>query len=387
MPEGVEIRGKSVRVNFRWNGKQYRETIGKNTPDNMNHAARLAKIIRLEIDSGTFEYARHFPESPHVKTNTFGHYAALLLEIKKTELAYSSFRGLESKMRCHILPKWGSAQAKEIDYFAIQKWIQAELAKLSSKTIKEVISITGMVFQLYSAHSGGQHNPVNGIRVRLPDDEDPDPFTLDEIKAILETPTDRVQEINMMQFMIWDGPRLSEAMALCWEDVLNLEEGIIRYRRAMVRGRYKVTKTRRSSRTQKLLKPAREALQKQWRITGQSAPLELSVIDRDNRTERKSKLRPVFLNSNTFKPHYSDLSIRDRFWRVHLKNAGVRYRGPSNCRHTFISQMLSSGAVPLQWIAAHVGHTTTHMIQRKYGTWIRQDGPDIHSILEAHFKL
>lgn len=385
--EGVEIRGNSIRVNFRLNGKQHREPIGKNTPQNLAKAQHLAQIIRLEIQAGTFDYARHFPNSNNVQNNSFGHYAQLLLDIKKNQLAFSSYYGFESKMRCHIMPKWSRHQIQNINYLHIQSWIQNDLTQLSSKTIKDTVHIISQVFNLYSTQTHQPYNPTTSIKVRLPDDEDPDPFTLAEIKAILETPTKRNQELNMMQFMLWDGPRLSEAMALCWEDVVNLEEGIIRYRRAVVRTKYKVTKTRRSTRTHRLLKPAREALQKQWPITSQLPPTTITITDRDNRTQRTQNLRLVFMNSNTGRPHYSDGAVRDRFWSNHLKNAGVRYRGPNTCRHTFISQMLSSGTVPLQWIAAHVGHTTTHMIQRIYGKWIQQDGLDVHNLLEEYFKL
>lgn len=89
--------------------------------------------------------------------------------------------------------------------------------------------------------------------MRLPHVEDLDPFTRDEIKHILATPTKRMQELNMIEFMIWDGPRLSEAMALAWEDVVDLERGIIRYRRRQFRNAYRVTKTRRSTREKQLL--------------------------------------------------------------------------------------------------------------------------------------
>jgi len=40
-------------------------------------------------------------------------------------------------------------------------------------------------------------------------------------------------------------------------------------------------------------------------------------------------------------------AIRKRFWKTHLKRAGVRYRGPNQCRYTFIRQPRSMGMVPL----------------------------------------
>lgn len=59
-------------------------------------------------------------------------------------------------------------------------------------------------------------------------------------------PTERQQEINLSQYMIWSGPRVSEAIALAWEDV-DLAAGSVEIRRARVAGQYKVTKTRRST--------------------------------------------------------------------------------------------------------------------------------------------
>lgn len=387
MPDGYEVRGGSVRVYFNYKGKRCRETIGPNTPANIQRAQRLAQIIRLELDDGSFDYARHFPDSPRVKSTTFGAYLKLLLKIKESELAYSSWRGIESKARCHVAPKWSHRQITEIDHLEIREWISDDLGKLASKTIKEVVSIVRQVFDLYGARNKSSFNPVTGITIRLPDDGDPDPFTQEEIRLILTTPTTRIHELNMMRFCIWDGPRLSEALGLAWEDVINLEKGVIRYTRAQVRGRYKVTKTKRSTRVHRLLKPAREALEEQWKLTGHLDPVEVDVMERDNRTVRKMKIRPVFVNSNTLRPHCSDHSIRARFWKPHLDKAGVRYRAPGHCRHTFISQMLTAGSVPLQWIANHVGHETIEMIQRKYGKWINQDGPNLHAMLEEHFDL
>lgn len=387
MPDGYEIRGRSVRVYFYWEDQLCREKIGPNTPENVEFAKRTAEIIRYEIENGSFDYARHFPNSPKVLTATFGYYLDLLLSIQKNQLAYSSYRGYESKSRCHIRPRWAHLLIDKIDHIDIQQWVQNDLTKLHNKTIKEIMSIMRQTFDLYSTRNKKSHNPTKGIKIKLPDNPDPDPFTLDEIEIILATPTNRTQELNLMEFMLWDGPRMSEALALAWEDVVSLEKGIIRYQRAKVQYRYKVTKTKRSTRTHTLLKSAREALQRQHALTAHLKPIDIELIDRDNRTIRKQKIRPVFLNSQSLKPHPSDNNIRDRFWKTHLSKAGVRYRAPSQARHTFISQLLSTGVVPLHWIAQHVGHTTIDMIQRNYGKWIKTDGADMHSIIEGIFKL
>ncbi|SDG27691.1 integrase [Onishia taeanensis] len=388
MADGVEVRGNTVRVYFRWQGELCREPVpGPANERNIEHARRLATIINYEIEAGTFDYARHFPDSKRLHESRFGYYLDLWLAIKKNELAYSSYRGTESKANTHVRPKWGEAQADKIDHIELQEWIQKELAAhLGNKTIKEIVSIMRQTFRLYSTRNKQAFDPTHGITIRLPDDEDPDPFTRSEIDKILTTPTKRVQELNLIKVAIYDGPRISEAQALAWEDVLDVEKGIIRYRRAVVRGRFKVTKTKRSTRVHHLLKPAREALIEQHALTGHLPAETYEVVDRDNRTVRKEKLRLVFLNSLSGKPFYEN-ALRERFWKVHLDHAGVRYRGPNQCRHTFISQMLSLGVVPLHWISNHVGHSTITMIQRRYGKWIRTDGQDVPTLIEKLLEL
>ena len=60
----------------------------------------------------------------------------------------------------------------------------------------------------------------------------------------------------------------------------------------------------------------------------------------------------------------------------HLKKAKVRKRGINQGRHTFASQLLTSGQVPPEWIAEQLGHSDTSMIYKHYGKLIAEDLPD-----------
>ncbi|WP_017519606.1 Arm DNA-binding domain-containing protein [Pseudomonas nitroreducens] len=388
MADGVEVRGNRIRVYFRYQGELCREAVaGDATPENVANAERLAGIINYEIKHGTFSYSRHFPNSPRVQTNTLGHYLDLWLEIKRNELAPSGFRTHKSKVETHIRPRWGAHQADQVDHLDLQAWVQTDLmVKLHNKTVREIISILGQVFTLYRTRNRSSHDPTEGITVRLPDPDEADPFDRKEIAAILGVETDRRQEVALAQFMMWAGPRVSEAIALAWEDV-DLEAGTVRFRRSQVRSHYKVTKTRRSTREIRLLKPALEALQEQKARTANLPPVEIEVTDRDNKTKKRQMVRFVFHNSATRAAHTSSDILLQRWWKPHLEKAGVRYRGPNNCRHTYASQLLTSGVVPLDWIADQMGHTSTAMIWRHYGKWINQDGPDMIGLLEHALKL
>lgn len=148
----------------------------------------------------------------------------------------------------------------------------------------------------------------------------------------------------------------------------------------------KVTKTRRSTRKIELLKPAREALQAQRKLSGDAKPVPIEVSGRDNRTLQSEHVRLVFLKSDNGKPFEDDGYFRKRFWIQHLKDAGVRLKPPQQCQHTFIRQMLTA-SMPTDWIVPQVGHTTPEMIRRRYGKWVNEDRRDMVQLAEKLLGL
>ena len=67
--------------------------------------------------------------------------------------------------------------------------------------------------------------------------------------------------------------------------------------------------------------------------------------------------------------------------------SGVLYRGPGQCRHTYTSQLLTTGAAFIDWIAEQIGHTNGDMIRQHYRTRINEDGPDVVGILQHALNL
>jgi len=51
----------------------------------------------------------------------------------------------------------------------------------------------------------------------------------------------------------------------------------------------------------------------------------------------------------------------------------VRYRGPNHARHTFASQLLSTGMISKDWIALQMNHSCTKMLDDHYAKWIPED--------------
>ncbi|MGB4344348.1 MAG: site-specific integrase, partial [Moraxellaceae bacterium] len=97
--------------------------------------------------------------------------------------------------------------------------------------------------------------------------------------------------------------------------------------------------------------------------------VEITIRQRDNVTIKTEQVRFLLRNGASGEPRH--VSSVGRFASI-LKRAGVRHRGPNQCRHTFASQALSN-YVPKEWVARQLGHMTTVMIDKHYGRWIPQD--------------
>jgi integrase len=267
----------------------------------------------------------------------------LLTRRQSTEL--STWKNYRSAVRHHLIPSFGKKKVSELKTSDIRAW-RAELG-ISGKRINNVlIPLRGA---LEDAYRDGliAENPVARIESLKHRYDEPDPFSLTEIRAILAHAEGQVR--NLFQFAFWTGLRTSELIALHWLDV-NFDGGIVRVRRASVGKITKGPKTAAGERDVKLLAPAFEAVRAQEALTG----------------ERGSE---VFLNPRTGHPWVGDGQIRKTAWAPLLKRAGVRYRYPYQTRHTYASLMLSAGENPM-WVAQQMGHRDWGMIRKRYGRWL-----------------
>jgi len=375
---------KTLTIDFSYRGIRCRESLKGLVVNKANRkfAERKLAVIELEITLGTFNYANHFPDSKRaillgitkVKDKLLGDAVDEWLAIQGTKISHSTMINYKSKVKTYIKPAFAVQPMSQITQSAIETWIAVDLAHLKNKTINEALIIMRAIFKTAKADKIIPDSPLEFIdNLKVVTDE-PDPFTKDEINRILSTPTNRIQEINMIEFNFWSGLRLSELIALGWDDIDQIN-WTAKIHLAKVNGKFKKTKTERAERTIELLKPAIDAIKKQISFTYMFPSIKIEVTQRDIKTVKIIDWRPVFLNSNTQEPHASDIAIRTRFWTAHLKRAKVRYRAPKNTRHTYASQLLSTGTISKDWIAKQMGHTSTKMIDKHYAKWIPEDAP------------
>ncbi|HEX5057208.1 MAG TPA: tyrosine-type recombinase/integrase, partial [Gammaproteobacteria bacterium] len=218
-------------------------------------------------------------------------------------------------------------------------------------------------------------NPFDHLDYLETDATIADPFSSLELQRVLTTATHRIQELNYIEFACFSGVSASEGIAIAYEDI-DWNARTVSIKRACVLGVYKRPKKKTRQRTLKLFDQAYDALLRQKQHSFMQPPVEIEVLEFDNKTVTRETLHFVFLNSLTGKP-FSDSKECEKFWKWHLQKVGLRYRGINQCRHTFASRLLSCGRYPEKWIAEYLGHTSTAMLHKHYGRWMGQEHPDL----------
>ena len=388
--EGVYTRGSSIIIDFRYLGNRYRMTLKglKLTSNNLKVASNKRGSILTDIHANTFDFGKYFPNSVNAKNlstkpsrSTVGELLTKWLKQQTFNLMPSSKRTYYSRFNTHVFPRWKDVYVDVIKKSEIEDWIALKLQQeIANKTINNVLIGLRAVFDRAEGDGLIGKNIMNEIDELPVADSEPDPFTNSEILQIRSTETPRRSEKNAFLFCCYTGLSLSEMLALAWEDV-DIENGIINVRRATVEKVIKVPKEKARKRQIELIDEAKEILLDQLDLTSTHPHFDVEELQIDRRTFIKRSLQFVFLNTKdkkTWSYFEKDQEFRNQFFKGFLAKVGIRYRGPNTARHTYASRLLTVG-VPTEWLALQMGHTTTKMIEKHYGRWIRENRPDMAS--------
>lgn len=363
------ISGSSIEVTFSYKGQRCRERLKlEPTPANLKRAGDFLGAVRTAIATGTFDYRVSFPESKQGAKFVERQGDALLIRDflekwiarQKKVLSASTTEGYESIIKTHLNPKFGHYAMSDLKKSHVREW--AAGTEFSNKRMMNVLSVLRAAFSEAVTDEIVSANPLTDFTYKrkeaIRSEDDVDPFTADEQRAITEQ-FEAGQERNLFQFAFWTGLRTSELIGLRWQDV-DWNRETIRVQCTVTRagrkaGIEETTKTTKSTRDVKLLRPALDALLAQKPYT---FLLNASV----------------FHNPRTGKSWHNDKSIRNA-WNRSIHYAKVRYRRPYQTRHTYASMMLSAGEPPM-WVANQMGHTSLKMIEERYGRWIKDSAPD-----------
>jgi len=191
---------------------------------------------------------------------------------------------------------------------------------------------------------------------------DVEPFSLDEVKKIIETV--RVDFKQYLTVRFFTGMRTGEVHGLKWKYV-DFDRRLILVRETVVDGEESYTKTDGSQREIQMSQLVFDALKEQ-----------------EKSTRRISEF--VFCNREGQPLDYRN--VNNRVWKPLLRHLGLKVRRPYQCRHTAATLWLGAGENP-EWIARQLGHTTTEMLFRVYSRYVpnltRRDGSAFERLLTS----
>lgn len=279
-----------------------------------------------------------------VKKMTFEYYAETYLKIKERELKPSSYYRYSETIKTKILPHFGDRLISEIKASELRLWLLNW--ECSAKTILHYISMLTGIFDEAIYDEVITSNPCRFLRKPRIIKSNVEPFTVDEIKLIL----DHVENYNFKHYLyiaFYTGMRSGEIMGLKKEDI-DFEKNIIRVRRSRGRHGEHSPKTQSGIRSVPILDLLRPHL------------LDLYLHhDKD------------YLFVTQFgDPYRHNETFVNKFWLPIFPELGIKYRRLYNTRHTFATMMLAGGYTTPHKLAQILGHRDSQMVHQVYAKFI-----------------
>jgi len=374
--------GDKLFFDFRYEGKRCRElTALKDTPANRKKLKLTLSRIEAEITLGSFEYGRYFPNSPmaqkiiveqkvtgQTSTPLFKDIAQTWLDEMAAQWRHTHHDGVLLVLRKYIYPAFENKEVGLITKADILKF-RSTLAKvtkqngnsLSATRINHIITPLRMILN-ESANRYEFTSPYHGIKSLKVPKTDVEPFTLDEVKLIINSVRTDFRHYYCIRF--FTGMRTSEIDGLQWQFV-DFERRQILVRHALVKGEFIYTKNNGSFRTIDMSQVVHDSLKSQHKLTGHT--------------------NLVFCNQKSLPLNHNN--VNNRVWKPLLKHLNLRQRRPYQTRHTAATIWLAAGESP-EWIARQMGHSSTEMLFRVYSRFVpnltRQDGTAFERLLNQH---
>lgn len=366
---GVTPHGDRIQIQFTWRGKRLRPTLDlKPTSPNLKHARRLRETILAEIDAGTFNLTTYFPDyrfadrhAADASGRTFSQWADVWAELSARTLEDSTLRIYRRHLNAYWVSVFGNDLPKAITHERILRHLShlaterldertgKVIRGLSRKTQNNILIPLRGVFALACKADPYLKDPTEGIDNLKVQSGNPDPFSPDEVEAILAALRKHPGEpyADYFEFACYAGLRPSEQIALLWQDV-DLRSGTVRVRRARV------------------LAKDKERTKTTYERDVELNTRALAVLERQ-RARTQLVGGHVFRNPATGRP-WNDEQEQRRVWVIALRTARVRYRPPKECRDTSVTLALMAGADPI-WVAKQHGHSLQVMM-KDYAKWI-----------------
>jgi len=379
---------------FQFQGKRCREYT--KLPEGTGNRKRMEKrmdAIESEISLGTFNYRDFFPNSKNaakfdrvrldaavtpvaqavsnlgVKPTTplFKDFVEVWFGEKCIEWRASHRKTVRDDIDKRLIPRFGEMMVGSITKADILAF-RADLAKAQARGKNQTLSnprinkILNPLRQILceAADRYDFRTPFVNIKQLKVKRTDVEPFSLEEVKRIIETV--RIDYQFYLTVRFFTGMRTGEVHGLKWKYV-DFERRLILIRETVVDGEDGIPKNDSSQREIQMSQLVFDALKEQEKSTRKISDF-------------------VFCNREGLPLDYKN--VNNRVWKPLLRHLGLKVRRPYQCRHTAATLWLGAGENP-EWIARQLGHTSTEMLFRVYSRYVpnltRRDGSAFERML------
>lgn len=360
---GVRPVGDGIEVRFKHRGQTLRPQLRlPATKANLLHASRLRETVIQEIASGTFNMLEHFPDYKFkdkvrtldpVGTRTFADWVDVWEKLSARDLEHSTLIIYKRHLAAYWTPAFGQLHPADITHEMVlsrlatlaAERVEAETLRkgLSRKTQNNILIPLRGVFDLISRAPNAPPNPLAGVENLKVQTGNPDPFSLEEVEIALAHIEKKYGAAmrDYFEFAAFAGLRVSEQIALLWQDV-DLRTATIVVRRAKV-----LLQTKERTKTM---------IERVVELNDRAA----AVVQRQ-RARTQAAGEEVFRNPDTGRA-WNDEQVQRRDWQLALRACGIRHRPPKELRDTSVTLALQAGADPY-WVAQQHGHSVTTMLK------------------------
>lgn len=373
-------------LDFTWRGIRCKEYVGwKDNAANRKELKRRHRLLRAQIENGTFEYRDWFPEGRRIKEFypeenadlTVGEYLERWHRerspfrtdgtlIEGADLHPTSWYRYGRNIRSRLVPALGHVKLTELKRTQIREYRRSlEAESLSGPYIAGIISVLGTALRYAAEEELIDQSPMPtfGRTISKRRIGAAKPLAPDEISRFLaalpevgKLPRGRrvdgatLRDLYTAWFRI--GWRPNEVVALRFEG-LHFETQKVEIRR----GRYK-------------LFGGGEATPKTgMRVVDCSYDPEIFACFSRRRDAQRGE---GYVFADTAGEPLDQEQLAVSIWTPTLERSGLEHRGQYNIKHTFITLAVSAGEDP-GWIARVCG-TSEKMIWGHYRSWFPGDG-------------
>lgn len=339
-------RGNTLWVRFSLNGEVIRRSLNLDDSKANKKLANTQIIpqMLLKVYSGEFFENENVPKMP-----TVDEYIQKSLEMHCSSRKKKTHDDYIRIYQIHIKKHFGKKKLDKIKPSDIKIWQNKLIQKgLSPARIKNIRCVMTLMFRDAMEDEIVQKNPFHLVRVPKILPTEIHPFSLDEMKLIIESSKGWLQ--NFLATAFFTGARSGELVALKWDDI-DFRNQEISIRRSIMMGEISTPKTISSIRTIDMLDTLLPFLKEQYKLTG----------------DKKSF---VFLNQYG-ESFYDIKRIRDTHWKRLLEKIGLEYRPIYHTRHTFATLMLENNE-DILWVSNMLGHVNSSMTLSRYAKYVKR---------------